>query len=51
MPSKTNFIQIFENNRSIVVPIIQRDYAQGRTDPHATKVRAKHSTKLSPKAP
>lgn len=41
MPSKTNFIQIFENNRSIVVPIIQRDYAQGRTDPHATKVRAK----------
>ena len=41
MPNKTNFIQMFNNNRKVVVPIIQRDYAQGRTDKHATKVREK----------
>ena len=41
MPSKTNFIQMFNDNRKVVVPIIQRDYAQGRTDEHATKVREK----------
>ena len=39
MLNKTNFIQIFDNNRQIVIPIIQRDYAQGRTDKHATIVR------------
>ena len=39
MPSKINFTQIFDDNRKIIIPIIQRDYAQGRTDPHATKVR------------
>ena len=41
MPSKINFVQIFDDNRKIIIPIIQRDYAQGRTNPHATKVREK----------
>lgn len=41
MPNKTNFVQIFDDNRKIIIPIIQRDYAQGRTDPHAIKVRDK----------
>ena len=41
MPKKTNFIQIFDGGRKVIVPIIQRDYAQGRTDEHATKVREK----------
>ena len=50
MLNKSNFIGIFsakdENtgmmiDRSIIIPIIQRDYAQGRDDERATRVREK----------
>ena len=39
--NKISFSQIFNHNRQIIIPIVQRDYAQGRTDSHATKVRDK----------
>lgn len=54
MPTKRNFINIFsgtdENGRTeeykITIPIIQRDYAQGRTDDHATRVRKRFLSAL-----
>ena len=41
MPNKTNFIHIFDQGQKIIIPIIQRDYAQGRNDKHTIKVREK----------
>ena len=35
---RMSFLQLVERY-SIVIPVIQRDYAQGRTDEHATEVR------------
>lgn len=35
---RKSFLQLIEKY-SIVIPVIQRDYAQGRTDEHATEVR------------
>lgn len=35
----TNFKQLLEKNR-IIIPIIQRDYAQGRTDEKTKKIRS-----------
>ena len=50
MLNKSNFISIFSSKdektgiiseRKVIIPIIQRDYAQGRTDEHATRIREK----------
>lgn len=35
---RMNFLQLIEKY-NIVIPVIQRDYAQGRTDEHVTEVR------------
>ncbi|MBR3052475.1 DUF262 domain-containing protein [Candidatus Saccharibacteria bacterium] len=40
MYNKTDFMQMFEDGRCVIIPSFQRDYAQGRTDEHACKVRA-----------
>lgn len=35
---RMSFLQLIKRY-SIVIPVLQRDYAQGRTDDHATEVR------------
>lgn len=40
-----SFIQLLENNSKIVIPIIQRDYAQGRMASYSKKLKKKDNRK------